>query len=131
MQTYLTLDDQLRTETDPAVIATLLRKGWIEAAEKPADDATWQDGAWVLPPPPPDYKIWSNVQEFMAEFTMSEKAAMALSTDPTIAALRLELSAWLSAVHSNDSRVVLGLTKLVELDIVTDQRKTEILALNS
>jgi hypothetical protein len=76
-------------------------------------------------------KIWPNVQQFMAEFSMSEKAAMALSTDPTIAALRLELSAWLSSVHANDSRVVLGVNKLVELNILTEQRKTEILDLNS
>ena len=77
-------------------------------------------------PPPPDYKIWSNAQAFMAEFTMPEKAGIALSTDPTIAALRLELSTWFSEVHSTDPRVVAGLDKLVELDIITETRKDEI-----
>lgn len=72
-------------------------------------------------------KIWTNVQSFMAEFTMPEKAQIALSTDPTLAALRLELSAWLSDVYSNDQRVVTGLDKLVELDIITAQRKAEII----
>lgn len=125
--TYLTFNNQLRSETDPAVIDTLLRKGWVKAPSKPADDATWQDGAWVLPPPPPDYKIWLNVQAFMAEFTMQEKAAIALSVDPTVAALRLELTTWLSSVSSNSPHVQTGLDKLVELQILTPQRKTEIL----
>jgi len=80
-------------------------------------------------PPPPDYKIWANAQGFMAEFTDEEKAGIALSTDPTVAALRLELSTWFSEVYSNDVRVVTGLDKLVELDIITEARKEEIVAL--
>jgi hypothetical protein len=76
--------------------------------------------------PIPTTKIWANVQEFMAVFTMAEKAAIALSVDPTIAALRLELSTWLSEVHADDVRVVLGLDKLVELGIIAQARKDEI-----
>jgi hypothetical protein len=57
---------------------------------------------------------------------MAEKAAIALRVDPTIAALRLELSTWLSEVHADDARVVLGLDKLVELGIITQARKDEI-----
>jgi hypothetical protein len=64
----------------------------------------------------------------MAAFTMQEKAAIALSTDPTIAALRLELTTWLSSVPANSPAVLTGLDKLVELQILTPQRKTEILA---
>lgn len=86
-------------------------RGW-ESVEKPA---------------PPDYKIWPNVQQFMAEFTMDEKAAVSMSADPIIAALRLELSTWFSEVHANDQRVVMGLDKLVELGIITPERKAEIL----
>ena len=74
-------------------------------------------------------KIWSNAQAFMAEFTMPEKGGIALSTDPTIAALRLELSTWFSEVHSTDPRVVAGLDKLVELEIITETRRTEIISL--
>lgn len=52
--TYLTYDLQLRSETDPQIIATLLRKGWIEAPQPPYDPATetcqWIDGAWVVAP---------------------------------------------------------------------------------
>jgi hypothetical protein len=98
---------------------------WIvgtETIDVPAKTVTrgWQINAL------PDFKVWSNVQEFMTEFSMPEKAAMALSIDPTIAALRLELSTWLSEVHSNDARVVAGLDKLVELEIITETRRTEI-----
>lgn len=74
-------------------------------------------------------KIWANAQAFMAEFTTDEKSGIALSTDPTIAALRLELSTWFSQVYSNDPRVIAGLDKLVELDIITEARKEEIITL--
>jgi len=76
--------------------------------------------------PVPDYKIWANAQAFVAEFANEEKAGIALSTDPTVAALRFELSTWFSEVHSNDPRVVAGLDKLVELGIITEIRRTEI-----
>jgi hypothetical protein len=52
--TYLTYDGQLRSETDPQIIATLLRKGWVEAPQPTYDPATetcqWVDGAWVVAP---------------------------------------------------------------------------------
>ena len=51
MTTYLILDGQLRAETDAEVIANLKRKGWQDAPAKVSDDAIWQDGAWVVPPP--------------------------------------------------------------------------------
>lgn len=76
-------------------------------------------------------KIWPNVQQFMAEFTMAEKAQIGLSTDMTIAALRLELTTWLSTVESNDQRVVTGLNKLVELAIIDEARKAEILTITT
>lgn len=80
-------------------------------------------------PSPIDYKVWFNVQQFMAEFTMEEMAVIALSTDPTIAALRLQLTTWFSTIESNDIRVVTGLNKLVELGILSEERKNEIIAI--
>lgn len=76
--------------------------------------------------PPVGPKQWENVQGFMAEFTMEELAAISLSTDPTIAALRMVLITWLSEVHSDDPSVIAGLNKLVEVGIISEQRKTEI-----
>lgn len=77
----------------------------------------------------PTYKIWSNAQAFMAEFTDEEKSGIANSTDSTVAALRLEISTWFSQVYSNDPRVIAGLDKLVELDIITEDRKEEIVTI--
>lgn len=88
-------------------------------------DALAQGYSWR---PITEAKRWQNVQEFMTEFTMPEKGAIALSMDPTIAALRLELTTWLSEVHSDDPRVVAGLDKLVELGILTTERKNTILS---
>lgn len=74
-------------------------------------------------------KKWANVESFMAEFTMEELAAISLSTDPTIAALRMVLMTWLSKVHSDDDRVNAGLVRLIELGIITEQRKQAILSI--
>jgi len=65
--TYLSYSKQLRAETDPQIIATLLRKGWVEAPQPPYDPATqtcqWIDGAWVVAPiviPVPDQvSMWA------------------------------------------------------------------------
>jgi hypothetical protein len=100
---------------------------WIEATEIINVSAKTVTRSWQVNALP-DFKIWSNVQEFMADFSMPEKAAIALSIDPTIAALRLELSTWLSEVHATDPRVVAGLEKLVELEIITEIRRAEIIA---
>ena len=71
-------------------------------------------------------KKWRNVEAFMGEFEMPEKAQIALSMEPTIAALRLELTTWLSEVRADDPRVQTGLDKLVELGILTETRKEQI-----
>jgi len=73
-------------------------------------------------------KIWPNSQAFLSEFTMQEMAAISLSTDQTIAAMRLLLSVWFSEVHSNDERVINSLNKLIELNIITEDRKNKILS---
>ena len=73
-------------------------------------------------------KTWPNSQAFLSEFTMQEMAAIALSTDTTIAALRLLLSVWFSEVHSNDSRVIAGLDALVSNNILTTERVNQILS---
>jgi hypothetical protein len=73
-------------------------------------------------------KSWPDVEAFISEFTLEEMAAISLSTDPTIAALRFLLSGWRSQVLSDDSRVVQGLTALVSVAIISDERRTEILS---
>lgn len=52
MITFLTYECQLRSETDPIVIETLTRKGWVETPQPPYDPTTqtctWQDCQWVI-----------------------------------------------------------------------------------
>lgn len=65
--TYLTYQGQLRSETNPQVIATLIRKGWVEAPQPPYDPTTqtcqWIDGAWVVEaiviPVPTQVSMWA------------------------------------------------------------------------
>lgn len=73
-------------------------------------------------------KTWPNAAAFLAEFTMPELAAVSLSTDPTVSALRLLLLAWPADVWSDDPRIVMGLTALVSAGIINETRKAEIIA---
>jgi len=58
---FLTYECQLRAETDPTVIETLTRKGWIEVPQPQYDPNTqiciWENCQWVIKPliiPVPD-----------------------------------------------------------------------------
>ena len=90
-------------------------------------DATREDAQaeWDRQQNPP--KSWPDVEAFISEFTVDEMSQIGLSTDPTIAALRFLLSGWRSQVLSDDPRVVQGLTALVSLYILTEERKARIL----
>jgi hypothetical protein len=64
MPTYLVLDCQLRTETDPQSIANLERKGWVVTVPPSYDPVTqqppvWENCAWVVKPipPPQPYRV--------------------------------------------------------------------------
>ena len=64
MQTYLTLDCELRSETDADTIANLERKGWVETPPPAYDPATeqppvWENCGWVVKPlpPPQPYRV--------------------------------------------------------------------------
>jgi len=76
---YLSYLSQLRSETDPQIIATLLRKGWVEAPPPPYDPATetcqWVDGAWVVAPivipVPTEVPMWALRESVMSAGEMS------------------------------------------------------------
>jgi hypothetical protein len=64
MPTYLTLDCELRSETDADTIANLERKGWVVTVPPAYDPATeqppvWENCGWVvkLLPPPQPYRV--------------------------------------------------------------------------
>ena len=64
MPTYLVLNCQLRTETDPQTIANLERKGWVVTVPPSYDPVTqqppvWENCAWVVKPipPPQPYRV--------------------------------------------------------------------------
>ena len=64
MPTYLTLDCELRSETDADTIANLERKGWVETVPPSYDPATeqapvWENCGWVVKPlpPPQPYRV--------------------------------------------------------------------------
>ena len=64
MPTYLTLDCELRSETDAETIANLERKGWVVTVPPTYDPATeqppaWENCGWVVKPlpPPQPYRV--------------------------------------------------------------------------
>ena len=73
-------------------------------------------------------KTWPTSQAFLAEFTIGEMAGIGLSSDPTIAALRLMLSVWSGQIFGDDERVVTGLAALHIAGILTAERRAQILA---
>lgn len=59
---YLTFQKELRSSSDPAEIAILKRKGWVQTVSPAYNSSThyppmWRDGKWVsgdpIPPEPP------------------------------------------------------------------------------
>ena len=83
---------------------------------------------YAYPPVEPQPKRWPDAEAFVAEFTLPEMAAIGLSTDPTIAALRFLLSSWRSQVISDDPRVQAGMDALVQTGVLTEDRRVEILS---
>ncbi len=64
MPTYLTLDCELRSETNAETIANLERKGWVVTVPPSYDPATqqppvWENCGWVVKPlpPPAPYRV--------------------------------------------------------------------------
>jgi hypothetical protein len=72
-------------------------------------------------------KTWPNAAAFLGEFSLNELAAISLSIDPTIAALRLLLASWTADIWSDEARIQLGLAKIVEAGIINETRKAAIL----
>ena len=116
------------------------RLDWAEQPSPPAHDAStqhapeWGDGEWIVRDLTADElaaaarKTWPNASAFLGEFTMPELAAISLSLDPTIAALRLLLASWPADVWSDDPRIVMGLDALESAGIIAEARRGEIVA---
>jgi hypothetical protein len=94
----------------------------------------WGLGQWVIENKSEEElaadarKSWDNSSMFVQEFTLTEMAAISLSQDPTVAALRLLLSTWFGEVWSDDPRVQSGLSALINSGIINEARRDEILA---
>jgi hypothetical protein len=108
--------------------------------EKPSFDPSlqkepyWGLGQWVVEDKSEEElaadarKSWDNSSMFVQEFTLTEMAAISLSQDTTVAALRLLLSTWFGEVWSDDPRVQSGLSALISSGIINETRRDEILA---
>ena len=73
-------------------------------------------------------KTWPTKAEFWNEFSPAEQLAIMGSTEPAIRILDRQLLVWPGEVWSDDPRVTGGLDALVAAEILTLERKAEILA---
>ena len=73
-------------------------------------------------------KTWSTKAEFWNEFAPAEQLAIMDSVEPAIRILDRQLLVWPGEVWSDDPRVTGGLDALVAAEILTLERKAEILA---
>lgn len=71
-------------------------------------------------------KVWSGKRDFDAEFTDAETYALEVTADPTLIVLRARLNRWEGEIRAEDAWVQSGLAKMVELGILTTQRKAAI-----
>jgi hypothetical protein len=128
-----------RVPQDKLAVA-LNSEGWQQCPSAPVFDSAaqhppqWVNGAWIVTDKTPEElaaearKVWSSSAAFWSAFTDAEKLAILASTIAGIILLREELRLWTGEVWSDDSRVQAGLTGLVAVGILTNDRKAAILA---
>jgi hypothetical protein len=92
------LDQPIRAEQDPDLIANLVRKGWEVLPRQPDPTATWDGEQWVTPEPPPpqpDYiGFWDAV---LVSDTYAQLLGLAMVSLPTNTALTAFIAAFQDA----------------------------------
>jgi hypothetical protein len=92
------LDQPIRAEQDPDLIANLVRKGWEVLPRQPDPTATWDGEQWVTPEPPapqPDYiGFWDAV---LVSDTYAQLLGLAMANLPTNTALTAFIAAFQDA----------------------------------
>lgn len=72
-------------------------------------------------------KIWATKSLFWSEFSELEKVSILTSEHAEVKVLYSELTMWTGEVWSDDPRITTGLSALVNLNILTESRKKQIL----
>jgi hypothetical protein len=76
-------------------------------------------------------KAWPTVADFWSEFTSAEQLAIMDSAAPSLRLLLEALRMWRGEVWSDDARVTSGLDALTTAQVITDNRRKEIIAKTS
>ena len=114
--------------------------GWLLRPPAPVHSSTqhapeWVGGQWIISDKTAEEiaaqtaKSWPSKAEFWAEFSDAEKVGILTSNDLSIRMLDKELTMWSGIILATDARVVAGLDKLIELDIISEARRTNITTL--
>lgn len=113
-------ENQPFAELEPELLAAKLMPNWLAAQLAGKEE--------FLAARLQSTKSWPSKTEFWAEFTPQEKADILTSDDIGVKILNQELTMWSSIILATDVRVIAGLDKLAQLNIITESRRTEILA---
>ena len=111
----------------------------LQPPAPPHDPATqhapeWINGDWTIRDLTPEEiaargrKIWPTVADFWNEFSAAEQLAIISSNIAEIKLLDRQLLIWPGQVWSDDERVIAGMNALVNANIISEIRKSEILA---
>ena len=125
MTTRSQIEAQLRADNPTSTDDSGARIGPGDAAYEALIER-WTD-AMLASQPASNRKTWPNAAEFLGEFALPQLAAISLSTDPTIAALRLLLAAWPGEVWSDDPQIQAGMAALAAAKILTADESAKIL----
>ena len=138
MATILDYQGQARSETDAAIIATLVRKGWTVRPSPPSisdtQTAAWNGSEWVVRDLTADELAAKNrrqwtAAEFLARFTTAEMVGIitAARTDAEVELIKISLAVN-TTIHSDNPQLLQSLAALVGKGLLTSQRRDEVLS---
>lgn len=76
-------------------------------------------------------KQWDFAYQFLEEFTFDEIGKISVSTDLIVGAMRLMLSMWTDYILVSDPRITHGMSRLVELGIISPSRRDQIMEITN
>ena len=130
----VTIAEDAKTEWDGETLTLTVTTPQVDENEEPTDPLVVEyvlteqeiDAAWAyVPTPEPVIGEWTSL-EFFSRFTQSEQIAIESSTAITVRLVKTQFLAS-QEIIANDPRTILGMEALVAAEVITEQRKDEIL----
>ena len=126
--TIAAMEERDRLHADLETASTQLTETQTQLAQALAQIASLTEPVAPASPIRPEGKWWPNAAAFLAELDENELFAIHSSQVPLVIQLLMTLLAWTDEVWSSDQRILMGLNALVSLQILTPERRQQILS---